>query len=148
MSIASIAEAHVRSYAAIFTKNSSISTLANEMTSHYYYPFTSFVLGRSFTIPTQEQMARDSTPYLEKWKTQGLLRFTLAKSRVEEISPTSAFCWMTFELEEKDGQGGWTWENVYVYRQSDQRTGFEASYADNEFLALMQHKPEMLQGMM
>ena len=60
----------------------------------------------------------------------------------------NAFCWVTWELEEKDGKAGWTWENVYVYRKlPDGSGGFEATFADNEILALMEHAPEVLQGL-
>lgn len=149
MSLKSAAEAHIQSYAETFTKkNTPPPALAHEMTSLYHYPFVSFVLGKSYTVPTHEQMATNSIPYLEKWAEHGLLRFKLTKSRVDELSSTNAFCWLTWELEDQDGRKGWSWENVYVYRQiPDGRGGFEATFADNEFLALMQHAPEVLQGL-
>lgn len=134
MSLKSAAEAHIQSYAAVFTKDLEVPvpTLSQEMTSFYHYPFVSFIHGKSYTVPTHEQMAQQSITYLESWAKRGLMRFKLAKSRVEELSPGNAFCWLTFELDDKDGKKGWTWENVYVYRRRPDGTGgFEATFADN-----------------
>lgn len=104
-----------------------------------------------------------STPYLSNWLKHGLLKFKLATNpppRVEVLSPTNAICWVTWEMgdgEADDGRGGWRWENVYVYRMGagmaeeggagGQVGGFEAVFSDNEILGLMQHAPEVLQGL-
>ena len=114
-----------------------------------HYPFHSFVLGSTNTCASQQEMLASSTPYLEAWKTHGLgLGLKLKKSRVEVVSPMSAFCWTTWEFAEpKPGKEEWSWENVYCYRKmADGKEGFECVNCDNEILGLMQHAPEVLQA--
>ena len=148
MSIEESATKFARKYANQFeqaTRESwTVSAAAKAMISHYTPVFTSFVAGERH-VTSYEELLAGSEGYLQSFKEHGLgFDLRLKDLRVETISPMAAFCWMTWEIFPEDGSQGWHWQNCYGFRKTDQLEGFEYVNADQELMALAQHRPKII----
>lgn len=154
MSCKASAEAFVESYASAMhlaqTSDVTTTSCANALAAHYHHGMTAFVFGHKTSFDTHSDAEIGVKAHLERFERAGLgYDIRLEKSRVEEISQSSALCWVTWKILPKNTVEGWQWENVYGYRKTqDGKEGWELVVSDNEIAGVMQKAPEVFASMM
>ncbi|KAK4495067.1 hypothetical protein PRZ48_013394 [Zasmidium cellare] len=128
---------------------------ADALASHYKDGFISFTFGQAITLSNDPQGKPNYVivaEHLEKFEKAGFgWKVRLATYNIEVYSEGSAQCWLTWEIEPKNGQG-WQWTNIYGFRLLPNEKGelvgdgiWEYAVSDNEIAGLLERCPTFFQ---
>ncbi|TKX26897.1 hypothetical protein C1H76_0834 [Elsinoe australis] len=140
--ICSAAEAFATRYVSLWSSQDSssltkIAGVAQQVASRYRPGFTFFTNGQVARFESQAGASALIEKELRAAIEAGLgAHMTLKALRSQQISDTSALCWITFEFHpaESSGRQNWTFTNLYGYRAETQgaSAGFEFVVRDQE----------------
>ncbi|KAF8210626.1 hypothetical protein K438DRAFT_1570825 [Mycena galopus ATCC 62051] len=153
--ITAAATAFIESYARAmsfssptFPHSGNIPFIATALSAHYSNT-TAYALGHPYIISVQ-----NTIEHLEKLECSGLgYEVCMVVHRVEPVSLLNALCWVTWEIQLREGCGveGWQWENVYGYQCTFQPSSvklegwWEVILCDNEILEIFAKVPNYME---
>ncbi|KAF4310817.1 hypothetical protein GTA08_BOTSDO13732 [Botryosphaeria dothidea] len=104
----------------VYRRGAPLEVFAAELGSYYNAStFTGFWLGQSAPGVNASSLTQGilmSVSFLERSGFGHDLR--MENLRIEPFSDQSAICWLTWQIQPKNGAGPWTWETVYGYRRN------------------------------
>lgn len=125
-----------------------LSDVASAMADLFLPNMTSFVLGAITVFPDNASARTAIETALGQYNASGLgTDIRLHRSRVEALSDQSAICWIAYKVVPRNGDGPFTFTDVYGFRIAADRPrglpgGWEWSNADDEFQTLMERYPD------
>lgn len=155
----SAAEAFTRSYGAAISltqqPNYSATEIAAALVRHYSPNFTAYDHGYTISPSNDPEFwLKGVTMHLERFQKAGLgWKMELQSSRVEVTSADAAKCHLTWAIEPESTSGveGWSWTNVYGWRDGevDDRDGLRGAFvdviSDEETEGLMKNVPGFME---
>jgi GNAT superfamily N-acetyltransferase len=159
--IIALANAHIESYASAAAQGrdntAPIDQLAVAYSAHYLPTWTAFSLGTAHATTSAEQTNGHLVYVLELYRRKGLgTDVRKVRSRVEQVSETSAICFITWkivvpkgserEVDSGVGEDAIEFQDVYGFRIADNgvmKGGWEYVVPDQEVLAVLARVPDL-----
>jgi hypothetical protein len=110
---------------------------------HYLFPYISFTSGHIHRFEDRATADLACSEQVARFERSGIgSDIRLKDYRVVPVSDGSALCHLTWEVFPQNGMDGWTWLNIYGYRNRNGEEGFEFNISDNEIEELLKRVPD------
>ncbi len=114
--------------------------------SHYLFPYISFTLGQIHSFADRTTADEACSLQIARFEKAGVgTDIRIKDVKIVPVSENSALCHLTWEIFPEDNRPGWSWLNIYGYRQRGDEEGFEFNISDNEIAELLKRFPDFFQ---